>query len=65
METLTELLKSIKPVAYLTYKGYLLHAEDPKVKDHSEPTPLYDLTFLTNQDILNAELTLLMGKLSK
>ncbi|TDN60781.1 DUF551 domain-containing protein [Scandinavium goeteborgense] len=31
-----------EPVAYITYKGYLLHAGDPKVAEYSEPTPLYD-----------------------
>lgn len=29
------------PVAYMTYKGYLLHAGDPKLAEYSEPTPLY------------------------
>jgi len=29
-------------VAYMTYKGYLLHAADPKLAEYSEPTPLYD-----------------------
>ena len=32
-----------EPVAYVTYKGYLLHAADPKVSEYSEPTPLYVL----------------------
>ncbi|WP_254989214.1 DUF551 domain-containing protein [Enterobacter roggenkampii] len=31
-----------EPVAYMTYKGYLLHAADPKLSEYSEPTPLYD-----------------------
>jgi hypothetical protein len=31
-----------EPVAYMTYKGYLLHAADPKVAEYSEPTPLYE-----------------------
>lgn len=31
-----------EPVAYMTYKGYLLHAGDPKVAEYSEPMPLYD-----------------------
>lgn len=39
-----------EPDAYVTYKGYLLHASDPKVAEHSEPTPLYDLT-----DIIDGE----------
>ena len=30
-----------EPVAYMTYKGYLYHASDPKVLEHSDPTPLY------------------------
>lgn len=30
-----------KPSAYITYKGHLLHADDPKVLEHSEPDPLY------------------------
>lgn len=30
-----------EPVAYVTYKGYLLHAGDPKVAEYSEPEPLY------------------------
>ncbi|MGR7310616.1 DUF551 domain-containing protein [Klebsiella aerogenes] len=30
-----------EPVAYMTYKGYLLHADDPKLAEYSEPTPLY------------------------
>lgn len=33
-----------EPVAYMTYKGYLLHAGDPKVSEYSEPTPLYTAT---------------------
>lgn len=34
-------MRKIKPVAFMTYKGYLLHAADPKVKEHSNPEPLY------------------------
>ncbi|UAK22761.1 DUF551 domain-containing protein [Kluyvera sp. CRP] len=30
-----------EPVAYMTYKGYLLHAGDPKLGEYSEPVPLY------------------------
>ncbi|MEB8293722.1 DUF551 domain-containing protein [Klebsiella michiganensis] len=33
--------KNCEPVAYMTYKGYLLHAGDPKLAEYSEPTPLY------------------------
>ncbi|MHB7567747.1 hypothetical protein ACYCNP_14585 [Citrobacter braakii] len=31
-----------EPVAYMTYKGYLLHASDPELAEYSDPTPLYD-----------------------
>lgn len=34
--------KQADVVAYMTYKGQLLHAADPKVLEHSEPQPLYD-----------------------
>ncbi|HBQ3146376.1 TPA: DUF551 domain-containing protein [Klebsiella pneumoniae] len=30
-----------EPVAYMTYKGYLLHAGDPKLAEYSAPMPLY------------------------
>lgn len=30
-----------EPDAYVTYKGHLLHAADPKVAQHSQPEPLY------------------------
>lgn len=30
-----------EPVAYMTYKGYLPHADDPKLAEYSEPMPLY------------------------
>ncbi len=43
-------IRKAEPDAYVTYKGYLLHASDPKVAEHSEPTPLYDLT-----DIIDGE----------
>ncbi|HGZ2415677.1 TPA: hypothetical protein ACOJA7_002249 [Citrobacter freundii] len=33
-------------VAYMTYKGYLLHAADPKLAEYSEPMPLYAATQL-------------------
>lgn len=39
------------PVAYITYKGYLLHALDPKVKEHSSSEPLYGRPLLP-QDVL-------------
>lgn len=44
METALAALESradAEPVAYITYKGYLLHAGDPKLAEYSEPTPLY------------------------
>ncbi|HHL3187101.1 hypothetical protein NO746_000000125 [Citrobacter freundii] len=34
--------RNAEPVAYMTYKGYLLHAADPKLAEYSDPTPLYD-----------------------
>ncbi|MDN4386147.1 DUF551 domain-containing protein [Citrobacter portucalensis] len=34
--------RNAEPVAYMTYKGYLLHAADPKLPEYSDPTPLYD-----------------------
>ena len=36
----------VEPVAYITYKGHLLHADDPKVLEHSEPEALYTETQL-------------------
>lgn len=33
--------RNAEPVAYITYKGYLLHAADPKLAEYSDPTPLY------------------------
>lgn len=35
-------VKRSEVVAYMTYKGHLLHAADPKVLEHSDPQPLYD-----------------------
>ena len=29
------------PVAFITYKGHLLHADDPRVSEYSNPVPLY------------------------
>lgn len=37
--------KQAEVVAYMTYKGQLLHAADPKVLEHSEPQPLYDAPY--------------------
>lgn len=44
LKTLRIALESVEaePVAYTTYKGYLIHAGDPKLKEYSDPTPLYD-----------------------
>ena len=36
-------LRALEPDAFMTYKGHLLHALDPTVLEHSEPTPLYAL----------------------
>lgn len=30
-----------EPAAYMTYKGYLIHAEDPKLAEYSDPEPLF------------------------
>ncbi len=30
-----------EPVAFITYKGHLLHASDPRVAEYSNPEPLY------------------------
>ena len=37
-----------EPDAYVTYKGYLLHAADPKVANHSQPEPLFYNEMLHN-----------------
>lgn len=37
-----------EPDAYVTYKGYLLHAADPKVANHSQPEPLFYNEMLRN-----------------
>ncbi|MBL3522846.1 hypothetical protein IM876_09235 [Serratia plymuthica] len=39
--------KQAEPVAYVTYKGYLIHAGDPKLSEYSDPTPLYDVPALS------------------
>ena len=36
-------LRELKPDAFMTYKGHLLHALDPAVLEYSEPTALYAL----------------------
>ncbi|QNQ52586.1 hypothetical protein [Serratia liquefaciens] len=35
-------VKQAEPVAYMTYKGYLIHAADPKLSEYSDPEALYD-----------------------
>lgn len=40
-QTIHGLIGDLKPDAYETYKGYLLHANDPKVQEYSDPSPLY------------------------
>ncbi len=41
--------KRAEPVAYITYKGYLIHAGDPKLSEYSDPQPLYDTPRLNSQ----------------
>jgi len=40
-ERIKELIVSLEPDAFMTYKGYLCHSGDPKVLEHSDPEPLY------------------------
>ena len=40
-EKIKELIARLEPDAFMTYKGYLYHANDPKVSEHSDPEPLY------------------------
>ena len=40
-ERIRELIVSLEPDAFMTYKGYLYHSGDPKVLEHSDPEPLY------------------------
>ncbi len=42
-----------EPVAYMTYKGYLLHASDPKLEEYSEPMPLYTAPQLPQPAVLS------------
>ena len=42
-----------EPVAYMTYKGYLLHAADPKLAEYSEPMPLYAAPQLQKPAVLS------------
>ncbi|WLW41038.1 hypothetical protein IBHPHPPA_00038 [Salmonella phage KKP 3828] len=51
-----------EPVAYMTYKGYLLHAADPKLAEYSEPTPLYDAPPAPVSDSLLSELLAIAKK---
>ena len=46
---LAELSKRAEAVAYITYKGNLLHAADPRVIEYSNPDPLF--TFPPINDI--------------
>lgn len=57
LEAYRMLLKVMEdePVAYITYKGYLLHASDPKVLEHSEPTPLYEHDYLHKNNRINMD----------
>ena len=34
-------MAQVEPVAYITFKGCLIHASDPKLKEYSSPDPLY------------------------
>jgi hypothetical protein len=40
-DRIRELIVSLEPDAFMTYKGYLYHSGDPKVSEHSDPEPLY------------------------
>jgi hypothetical protein len=40
-EQFDKLIDGLEPDAFVTYKGYLYHANDPKVLEHSDPEPLY------------------------
>ena len=40
-DRIQELMVSLEPDAFMTYKGYLYHSGDPKVSEHSDPEPLY------------------------
>ena len=54
-EMARQLLASMEqePVAYMTYKGYLLHAADPKLAEYSEPMPLYAAPQLPQPAVLS------------
>lgn len=52
LEALTSGMEQ-EPVAYMTYKGYLLHAADPKLAEYSEPTPLYAAPQLPQPEALS------------
>lgn len=39
-----EMIDNQEPWAYMTYKGYLLHSDDPKLSEYCDPVPLYDLS---------------------
>ena len=40
-DQIRELIVSLEPDAFMTYKVYLYHSGDPKVLEHSDPEPLY------------------------
>jgi hypothetical protein len=40
-EQIEKLIDGLEPDAFMTYKSYLYHANDPKVLEHSDPEPLY------------------------
>lgn len=42
--------KTADPFAYMTYKGYLIHAGDSKLSEYSDPQPLYDAPVLNSPE---------------
>lgn len=42
--------KRAEPVGYMTYKGHLIHAGDPKLSEYSDPQPLYDTPQLNHPE---------------
>lgn len=43
--------KTAKPVAYLTFKGHLIHAGDPRLSEYSNPGPLYAAPVLNSPEL--------------
>ncbi|MBW5868607.1 DUF551 domain-containing protein [Yersinia enterocolitica] len=43
--------KRAEPVAYITYKGYLIHAGDPKLSSYSDQEQLYDAPQLDSPEM--------------